>query len=50
MYIIDMLQETRNIACKPTSTSIDPNIKLGSEEEDIAVDKETYQRPIGRLI
>ena len=45
-----MLKETGKTACRPASTPIDPNIKLGSAEEDIAVDKEMYQRLVGRLI
>lgn len=31
------------------STPIDPNINLRSAKEDIAVDKEMYQRLVGRL-
>ena len=49
-YITDLLKETGKTACKPTSIPVDPNIKLGSAEEDIAVDKEMYQRLVGRLI
>ena len=49
-YITDLLKETGKTACRPASTPVDPNIKLGSAEEDIAVDKEMYQRLVGRLI
>ena len=35
---------------KPISIPIDPNHKLGEAEEDIAVDREMYQRLVGRLI
>nr|KYP33440.1 Copia protein [Cajanus cajan] len=49
-YIIDLLKETGKTACKLASTPVDPNIKLGSAEEDVAVDKEMYQRLVGRLI
>jgi len=49
-YIIDLLKETSKTACKPASTLIDPNLKLGNAEEDTAVDKEMYQRLVGRLI
>nr|KYP73997.1 Copia protein [Cajanus cajan] len=45
-----MLKETDKTACKPTSTPIDPNLKLVNAEEDTAVDKEFYQRLVGRLI
>jgi len=49
-YITNLLKETGKTACKPASTPIDPNLKLGSAEEDTAVDKEMYQRLVGRLI
>nr|KYP52900.1 Retrovirus-related Pol polyprotein from transposon TNT 1-94 [Cajanus cajan] len=49
-YITDLLKETGKTACKPASTPIDPNLKLGNAEEDTAVDKEGYQRLVGRLI
>jgi len=44
-----LLKETGKIACKPASTPIDPNMKLGNAE-DIVVDKEIYQRLVGTLI
>jgi len=49
-YIIDLLKETGKTTCKPASTLVDPNTKLGSAEEDITVDKEMYQRLVGKLI
>jgi len=49
-YITDLLKETGKTACKPANTPIDPNLKLGNAEEDTAVDKEMYQRLVGRLI
>ncbi|XP_068483246.1 uncharacterized mitochondrial protein AtMg00810-like [Phaseolus vulgaris] len=49
-YITDLLKETGKTACKPASTPIDPNIELGSAEEDNVADKEMYQRLVGRLI
>ena len=36
-YITDLLKETGRTACKPASTPIDPNLKLGNAEEDTAV-------------
>jgi len=42
-YIIDLLQETGQTTCKPTSTRVDPNLTLGSAEDDVVVDKEMYQ-------
>ena len=49
-YITDLLKETGKTTCKPANTPIDPNLKLGNAEEDTAVDKEMYQRLVGRLI
>jgi len=40
-YITDLLQETDKTSCKSASTPIDPNVKLGNEE-DVVVDKEMY--------
>ncbi|WVZ15866.1 hypothetical protein V8G54_013432 [Vigna mungo] len=48
-YITDLLKETGKAACKPASTPLEPNIKLGNAE-DVAVEKEMYQRLVGRLI
>ena len=36
--------------CKPVSTPVDINLKLGKDEESPLVDKESFQRLIGRLI
>jgi transposase InsO family protein len=49
-YVMDLLKETGKTACKPASTPIDPNLRLGMAEEDAAVDREMYQRLVGRLI
>ena len=49
-YITDLLKETGKTTCKPASTPVDSNIKLGSAEEDIVMDKELYKRLGGRLI
>ncbi|RVX16840.1 Retrovirus-related Pol polyprotein from transposon RE1 [Vitis vinifera] len=43
-------QETGKIGCKPVSTPMDPNHKLGEAKEEPMVDKRMYQRLIGRLI
>ena len=45
-----MLKETGKTTCKPVSTPIDRNLRLGSVEEDIVMGKEMYQRLVGRLI
>jgi len=49
-YIIDLLKKIGKSACRPTSTLVDLNRKLGSVEEDIAMGKKMYQRQVGRLI
>ena len=49
-YITDLLKETGKTGCKPVNTLVDPNTKLGSVEEDIAVNKEMYQRLVCSLI
>nr|KYP55256.1 hypothetical protein KK1_001462 [Cajanus cajan] len=49
-HVTDLLKETGKTSCKPTSTPVDPNIKLGSADEDMLVDKEIYQRLVGSLI
>lgn len=49
-YVIDLLKETGKIACKLASTPINPNLRRGKAKEDIAVDGETYQWLVGRLI
>ena len=49
-YVLDLLEETGKTACKPASTPMDPNLKLGLAENDAIVDRESYQRLVGRLI
>ena len=49
-YVTDLLKETGKTACKPASTPIDPNLRLEDVEKDATVDKEMYQRLVGRLI
>ena len=46
----DLLKETGKLACKPASTPIDPNHKLGKASEDPTMDREVYQRLVGKLI
>ncbi|XP_019051896.1 PREDICTED: uncharacterized protein LOC109114137 [Nelumbo nucifera] len=38
------------MACKPASTPIDPNHKLGEANENASVDNEMFQRLVGKLI
>lgn len=49
-YVTDLLTETGKIGCKPVSTPMDPNHKLGDAKEELAVDKRIYQRLVGKLI
>ncbi|RVW17568.1 Retrovirus-related Pol polyprotein from transposon RE1 [Vitis vinifera] len=49
-YMIDLLAETGKIGCKPVSTPMDPNHKLGEAKEEPVTDKIMYQRLVGRLI
>ena len=49
-YVTDLLKETGKLACKPADTPIDPNHKLGEALEDPMVDREMYQRLVGKLI
>ena len=46
----DLLAKAEKIRCKPISTAMDPNHKLGETKEELMVDKRMYQRLVGRLI
>ena len=41
-YVTNLLAKTRKIRCKPVSTPMDPNHKLGEIEEGPVVDKRMY--------
>ena len=49
-YIFDLLKETRMTCCKSVETPIDPNLKLKATAANKVVDREYYQRLVGRLI
>ena len=49
-YTLDLLQETGQLGCKPTTTPLDVNIKIGKGDDGAAVDKLFYQMLIGKLI
>ena len=38
------------MGCRPTSTSMDPNLKLSTESGDLLLDAFAYQHLVGRLI
>jgi hypothetical protein len=48
-YVLDLLNETGMLGCRPASTPIDLNHKLCAESGN-PVNKERYQRLVGRLI
>jgi len=48
-YVLDLLNETGMLGCRPASYPIDPNHKLCAESGD-PVNKDRYQRLVGRLI
>ena len=48
-YALDLLDETGMLRCRATTTPIEQNHKLGHESGH-PVDKERYQRLVGRLI
>lgn len=49
-YILDLLGESGLLGCKPAETPIEPNLKLQPASPEEMVDKESYQRLVGRLI
>ena len=49
-YVIDLLNETGMLGCKPVETPIEPNVKLQPAEAENVKNKEHYQRLVGRLI
>ncbi|CAA6671188.1 unnamed protein product [Spirodela intermedia] len=49
-YTVDLLQETRQLACKPIVTPVDINVKLGAGGDSPPVNKESFQRLIEKLI
>ena len=49
-YTLDLLKNTGMIGCKPAATPVEPNSKLGLEENSAPVERGKYQRLVGRLI
>ncbi|CAN1837958.1 Retrovirus-related Pol polyprotein from transposon TNT 1-94 [Linum perenne] len=49
-YVLDLLKETGMLGCKPVDTPMDPNKHLSKECDIAPVDKERYQRLVGKLI
>jgi Reverse transcriptase (RNA-dependent DNA polymerase) len=49
-YVLDLLQETGKLGCKPVDTPIESNIKLGSNDGEALTDISQFQRLVGKLI
>ncbi|KAL0553890.1 hypothetical protein IC582_007794 [Cucumis melo] len=49
-YTLDLLTETGMLGCRPADTPIEFNYKLGNSRDQVPVDKEQYQRLVGKLI
>ena len=49
-YTLDLLQETGKLGCKPATTPLDRNWKLKITDDDPLVERERYQRLVGKLI
>ncbi|RVX15996.1 Copia protein [Vitis vinifera] len=49
-YVLDLLDETGMLGCKPAETPIEPNVKLQPTKAKNVKDWDRYQRLVGRLI
>jgi Reverse transcriptase (RNA-dependent DNA polymerase) len=49
-YILDLLTEIGMLECKPTDTPTVQNVKLDVNKEQESMNKERYQRLVGKLI
>lgn len=49
-YILDMLSETGMLGCKPADTPMDAGLKFEKNSTSTPVNKESYQRLVGKLI
>ncbi|KAM2466681.1 hypothetical protein PS1_008581 [Malus domestica] len=49
-YVLDLLSETRMLACKPAETPIVQNHHLAIYPDQVPANREKYQRLVGRLI
>ena len=49
-YVLDLLSETGKLGCKPVETPIEQNHRLSEYVEDATVDRESYQKLVGKLI
>nr|CAD1818497.1 unnamed protein product [Ananas comosus var. bracteatus] len=49
-YVLDLLSETGMLGCKPVETPMDSTVKLDNNDSSAPVDKERYQRLVGKLL
>ena len=49
-YILDLLDETGLLGCKTVDTPVEPNVKLTLAKPEDVIDRDKFQRLIGRLI
>ena len=48
-YVLDILEETGMLNCKPVDTLMDPNVKLVPGQGEPLRDPGRYRRLVGRL-
>lgn len=48
--ILDLLKENEMSGCRPVDTPMDANSKLGVNPEDEPVNRDRYQRLVGKLL
>ena len=48
--MLDLLQEIGMLGCRVIDTPIEQNHRIGADLEEGAIDRESYQRLVGRLI
>ena len=49
-YTLDLLKEIGMLGCRPTATPLEKNWIFGEINDDTPVEKERYQRLVGKLI
>ncbi|RVX21560.1 Retrovirus-related Pol polyprotein from transposon TNT 1-94 [Vitis vinifera] len=49
-YVLDLLNETGMLGCKPAETPMDTTVKLEESDGSAPIDKGRYQRLVGKLI
>ncbi|RVX01148.1 Retrovirus-related Pol polyprotein from transposon TNT 1-94 [Vitis vinifera] len=49
-YVLDLLNETGMLGCKPAETPMDTTVRLEESDGSAPVDKGRYQRLVGKLI